>query len=134
MPVRAIANVSLQILGMLWAAPYTLAGLLLGLVGLATGGHVRIRRPVIEFYGGGVKWFLQRFFFGRGATAFTLGHTVLGQTDAGLDVARRHELVHVRQYELWGPFMGPAYLGCSLLLWIMGRRPYRDNPFDAPGL
>ena len=26
--------------------------------------------------------------------------------------------------------MGPAYLGCSLVLWIMRRRPYRDNPFE----
>ena len=129
MPMRAIASVLVQVLGLLWAAPYTLAGLLLGLIGLATGGHVRIRGPVIEFYGGGVKWLLQQFFFGEGATAFTLGHTVLGQTDAGLDIARRHELVHVRQFERWGPFMGPAYLGCSLLLWLIGRRPYRDNPF-----
>ena len=26
--------------------------------------------------------------------------------------------------------MGPAYLGCSLILLLMGRRPYRDNPFE----
>ena len=26
--------------------------------------------------------------------------------------------------------MGPAYLGCSLALWLMGRRPYYDNPFE----
>ena len=50
--------------------------------------------------------------------AHTLGHTVLGQTDAALEIAREHELVHVRQYERWGPFMGPAYLGCSLVLWL----------------
>ena len=29
--------------------------------------------------------------------AFTLGHTVFGQTDAALDISRDHELVHVRQ-------------------------------------
>ena len=29
-----------------------------------------------------------------------------------------------------GPLMGPAYLGCSLGLWLMHRRPYRDNPFE----
>ena len=23
-----------------------------------------------------------------------------------------------------------AYLGCSLVLWLTGRRPYRDNPFE----
>jgi hypothetical protein len=59
-----------------------------------------------------------------------LGHTILGQTGTGLDIARDHELVHVRQFERWGPLMGPAYLGCSLVLWIAGRRAYRDNPFE----
>jgi hypothetical protein len=119
-----------RVLAILWASPYTLLGLLLGGVGLCTGGRVRLRRGVVEFYGGGVKWLLEQFFFGEGAMAFTLGHTVLGQTDAALDITREHELVHVRQYERWGPFMGPAYLGCSLVLWIKGRRPYRDNPFE----
>ncbi|MGO8744769.1 MAG: hypothetical protein ACLQNE_02150 [Thermoguttaceae bacterium] len=120
----------ITILAMIWALPYTLLGMLLGLVGLCTGGRARIRGRVVEFYGGGVKWLLQQFFFGEGAMAFTLGHTVLGQTDAALDISRDHELVHVRQYERWGPLMGPAYLGCSLVLWLMRRRPYRDNPFE----
>ena len=39
-------------------------------------------------------------------------------------------MVHVRQFERWGPFMGPAYLLSSLYLWITGGRPYRDNPFE----
>jgi len=85
-----------RLLGIVWASPYTLLGLLLGGVGLCTGGRVQVRGRVLEFCGGGVKWLLQRFFFGQGAMAFTLGHTVLGQTAAALDVARKHELVHVR--------------------------------------
>jgi hypothetical protein len=119
-----------RLFAILWASPYTLLGLLLGGIGLLTGGKARVRRGIIEFYGGGVKWLLGWFFMGEGAMAFTLGHTVLGLTDAALDITRDHELVHVRQYECWGPFMGPAYLGCSLVLWILGRRPYRDNPFE----
>lgn len=115
---------------MLWAAPYTLLGLVIGLLALGTGSRVRIRGPVIEFYGGGVKWLLQQFFFGQGAMAFTLGHTLFGQTAAALDISRDHELVHVRQFERWGPLMGPAYLGCCLILWLTGRSPYRDNPFE----
>ena len=62
--------------------------------------------------------------------ALTLGHTILGQSDAALDISYAHEMVHVRQYERWGPFMGPAYLICTLILWLMGYRPYRDNPFE----
>jgi hypothetical protein len=120
----------LRLAAILWASPYTLLGFLLGLLGLCTGGKVRRRARVIEFYGGSVKWLLQKFFGGQGAMAFTLGHTVLGQTEAALDITRQHELVHVRQFERWGLFMGPAYLGCSLVLWLTGRRAYRDNPFE----
>jgi len=61
----------------------------------------------------------------------TLGHTVLGLTGAGLDVVRNHELVHVRQFERWGPFLIPAYLLASLVLWLRGRDAYHDNPFEV---
>ena len=130
MPPPTFINIPFRLLAMIWASPYTLLGLCLGLIGLCTGGRARIRGHVIEFYGGGVKWLLQRFPSGQFTLAFVLGHTVLGQTDAALDISRDHELIHVRQFERWGPLMGPAYLGCSLILWLMGRRPYHDNPFE----
>jgi len=124
-------RIVLPILALLWASPYTLLGLLIGLTGLATGGGARRRGRVIEFYGGAVRWFVAHLpCGGQAAMAVTLGHTILGQTGAGLDVARNHELVHVAQYERWGPFLGPAYLLASLALWSMGRRAYRDNPFE----
>ena len=96
----------ITILAILWASPYTLLGLLLGFIGLCTGGQARIRGRVIEFYGGGVKWLLHRLPNGQFTLAFTLGHTVLGQTDAALDISRDHEMVHVRQFERWGPRWG----------------------------
>ncbi len=120
----------LTIAGMLWASPYTLIGLSIGMAGLCTGGRARIRGRVVEFYGGAATWLLRRLPGGEFALAFTLGHTILGQTDASLDIARPHEMVHVRQYERWGPLMGPAYLSCCLVLWLIGRRPYWDNPFE----
>lgn len=123
-------RVLLQAAGFLWASPYTVMGLLIGAVGLCTGGRVRLRGRVIEFYGGGLKRLIKWMPDGQFIMAFTLGHTVFGQTDAALDISRDHELVHVRQFERWGPFMGPAYLLCSLYLWVAGRRPYRDNPFE----
>lgn len=123
-------RVCLRILVVLWAFPYTLLGLLIGGVGLCTGGQARIRAGVIEFYEGGVKWLIHRLPDGQFVLALTLGHTVLGQTAASLEIAREHELVHVRQFERWGPLMGPAYLLCSLYLWLTGRRAYRDNPFE----
>jgi len=123
-------RVLLRILGMIWASPYTLIGLLLGGIGLCTGGRARIRGRAIEFYGGAVKWLVTRLPHGQFTLALTLGHTVLGQSDASLDISRAHETIHIRQFERWGPFMGPAYLLSSLVLWIAGRRPYRDNPFE----
>ena len=45
----------------LWASPWTLVGMLIGGVGLLTGGGVQRRCGVVEFYGGWVRKFLERF-------------------------------------------------------------------------
>jgi hypothetical protein len=118
------------VVGILWALPYTCVGLVIGAIGLCTGGRARIRGRTIEFWEGGVKWFVTHLPHGQFTMALTLGHTILGQTEAALDICRGHELVHVRQFERWGPLMGPAYLLSSLYLWLVGRNPYRDNPFE----
>jgi hypothetical protein len=123
-------RVFLQTIAVLWASPYTALGLLIGAFGLCTGGRARVRGRVVEFYGGAVKWIVTHLPHGQFTLALTLGHTILGQTDAALDISRDHEMVHVRQFERWGPFMGPAYLFAALLMWITGRDPYRDNPFE----
>jgi hypothetical protein len=120
----------LQIVRFLWASPYTFLGLTIGLLGLITGGRARVRGRIIEFHGGGVSWFLSKLPGRPYAMAITFGHTVLGQTGAALDICREHEMVHVRQYERWGPLMGPAYLLASLVLWLRGKDAYRDNPFE----
>lgn len=125
---RRLPGLVLKPVAVIWALPWTVLGVLVGSLALATGGRARRRGPVIEFHGGLIPWLFERF--PGTPAAMTLGHTVLGRTDAALDVARGHELVHVRQYELWGPLLVPAYLLCSLMLWIMGRDAYRDNPFE----
>jgi len=113
----------------LWASPYTLLGLTVGLCGLCSRGRVQFGPGAIEFHGGAVRWFLERTPGGL-ASAMTLGHVVLGRNAAALDSCRNHELVHVRQYERWGPLFGPAYLGCSLVLWLRRRDAYYENPFE----
>jgi hypothetical protein len=122
----------LRALTLLWASPYTLFGLSIGLIGLCTGGGARRWDGVIEFHGGAVEWLLNRLPIPGpgGATAITFGHAILGRTESSLDVVHDHEMVHVRQYQRWGPFLGPAYLSCSLVLWLKGDDPYRDNPFE----
>jgi hypothetical protein len=114
----------------LWASPYSAIGLAIGAIGLATGGGVRVRDGVVEFHGGFTRWVVRRLPTGELTLAMTLGHTVIGQTEAALDIAHAHELIHVRQFEAWGPLMGPAYLGASALVWLSGGHAYFDNPFE----
>lgn len=120
----------MQLLKFLWASPYTFLGMAIGWIGLCTGGEVRARGRTLEFYGGVTTWFVRHLPTGPYTLAMTLGHTILGQSGEMLDTARLHELVHVAQFERWGPFMGPAYLGASAWLWIRGKNAYRDNPFE----
>ena len=113
-----------------WAAPYSALGAAIGLAGLATGGGARVRQGVLEFHGGFTRWVVRHSPLGERCCAITLGHTVIGQSEAGLDLAHDHEMVHVRQFERWGPLMGPAYLGASAVIWLRGGRAYLDNPFE----
>ena len=123
-----VDNGLVQLLFYIWAAPATALGLIVGAIGLLMGSSARRAGCIIEFHSGFVGWLLARLPVRP--FALTLGHVVLGRTDAALDLARDHELIHVRQYERWGPFFIPAYLLCSLVLLLRGRDPYRDNPFE----
>jgi len=111
-----------------WASPTSLVGLAIGTLGWVLGGKARCRPPVLEFHGGLVSWLLDHLP-GR-PIAMTLGHTILGAAPWALEVTREHELVHVRQCERWGPLFLPAYLACSLVLWLARCDPYFDNPFE----
>ena len=112
-----------------WASPYSLIGVLLGLGGLASGGAGQLRDGVLEFHGPLIAWLLDRLPL-EGVQAMTLGHTVIARHQAALDITRAHERIHVRQFERWGCLMGPAYLACSVALWLQGRDAYRENPFE----
>ncbi len=121
-----MVRILVRLFFLLWALPNTLIGLTVGFVGLLTGGKVQVREGCLEFYGGVVEKWLERLnVFGM-----TLGHTILGQTSNGLRIVRKHEQVHVRQYERWGPLFLPMYLGWSAFLWWRGEDYYRLNPFE----
>jgi hypothetical protein len=119
-----------RIAAIVWASPYSLLGIFIGLVGMLSGGQARLRDGALEFFGGGVAWFVRHLPPGECTAGFTLGHVILGQTAAGLEQVGLHERVHVRQFERWGPLMGPAYLLASAWLWTVGRDAYRENPFE----
>ncbi len=113
-----------------WAAPYTVIGLVLGLLVILFGGHARVQQGALEFGGGKLGSRLSRLRPPFAFLAATLGHVVLGLDHPTLAAVRAHEQVHVRQYERWGPLFVPAYLLSSLIELLRGRRPYLDNRFE----
>jgi hypothetical protein len=115
----------------LWASPNSLIGLFVGTAGFLFGTRVQVRRGCLEFFGGPVTMLLRRVPLGGSTAAMTLGHTILGQDPADLDRCRDHEHVHVRQYERWGPFFLPAYVGWAVWLWLQNKDAYFDNPFEV---
>ena len=130
-PRRRRLRVS-QVLRYLWALPTTAIGLL-ALMLAAVAGRVftQIVDGVLEVHGGLVTTLLSRCTpLEGGASAMTLGHVVLGRDSRLHALTRRHERVHVRQCERWGPLFIPAYLLASAFQWVRGARAYEDNPFE----
>ena len=61
--------------------------------------------------------------------AITFGHVIL-DVETLEEATLRHELVHVGQYERWGPLLLLAYPLAALSVWARGGHAYRDNPFE----
>ena len=113
-----------------WAAPYSLLGLVFGAIALFFGARVRRAAGCLEIGGGALGRWLRQLPPQLSFSAITFGHVILGADLGALENMRAHELVHVRQYERWGPLYIPAYLASSFLELLRGRRPYRDNYFE----
>lgn len=115
----------------IWVLPATLPGLLFALLARATGGTWQRVDGVLETAGGWPARILRRGLPCSGAVAaITFGHVVLAVSANALTVTRRHERVHVRQFERWGALMLLLYPGASMLAWVKGGHPYRDNLFE----
>ncbi len=125
----------MRLLAYLWAAPNSLLGLLLGAAGRLGGGRILLKDGVVEIDGRALRWLLARAPLApAGVAAITLGHVVLGRSALCLDRCRAHELVHVRQYERWGPLFLPAYAASSLWQWLSRPRPLPRQSLRARGL
>jgi hypothetical protein len=112
------------VLRYLWASPCTLVGTMAALSALLCGARAHWVRGVLEVSGGALAPCLP-------FDAITLGHVVLARTPRAMVRLRRHERVHVRQCERWGPAFFPAYLAAGAWQWLRGRSAYRDNPFEV---
>ena len=104
-----------------WASPGTVLGLL-----LAPFFERRSRvRGVLLCEG--ATWVRR---LGWRYRAMTLGHVVLCVDDIEEDVLA-HELVHVDQWERWGPAFVIAYPLATLAAMARGSHHYRDNHFEV---
>jgi hypothetical protein len=105
---------------LLWAAPGSIIGLLL------SPFFERRRMLGSVLVCEGANWPRR---IGWRYRAITFGHVVLC-VDRLDESTLKHELVHVSQYERWGPLFLPAYLGAAMWCIVRGRHHYRDNPFE----
>lgn len=108
-------------LRIVWAAPWSLFGLLLSL----SFRHRVVTKGVV--LAEGADWPRR---LGWRYRAITFGHVVLCVDEADEDLLT-HELVHVRQYERWGPLFVPVYLIASVVARLRGGRAYADNRFEV---
>jgi hypothetical protein len=108
------------VLRYLWALPWSAVG------ALATPFFDR--RSVVRgvLLAEGARWPRR---LGWRYRAITFGHVVVSIDNLDLGTLD-HELVHVRQYERWGPLFVPAYGIASLWARSKGGHLYRDNPFE----
>lgn len=90
-----------------------------------------IRNGVLGIYGPGVEQWLKRAPIDGGAIAVTLGHTILACDERGMNESLSHEMVHVRQYQWFGPLFVPAYFLESGWQWLRGNDSYLDNRFEV---
>lgn len=114
-------------IGFIWALPLTVVGLIVALVTGCERVHLRIPASTSEARTYlASDWLRKRFFGGkRNIGAFTIGCVILfrGWQDASDSKLVRHELVHVKQGQRWGPLLP------LVQLWAMTRAVLEEGDF-----
>ena len=126
----AIRNALLRLPRYLWAAPCSCAGLFIAGFAVLFGAKAQVRNGTLQIIGGRLATGLARLPTRLRILAFTNGHVIYAVNQDVMDTNRAHELVHVRQYERWGPLFPLLYLGSSLVQKARGRDPYFANWFE----
>lgn len=122
----------LTLLGMIWASPLTLIGLLLALPVFVLRGHAQLicsHTVALLVRGPFADWMLSRHPFGA-MSAIALGHVVIAEHQGLSSRVLTHELAHVRQAARWGIIFPVAYLASSIWAAIRGRDAYWHNSFE----
>jgi hypothetical protein len=126
--VRLLA-IFLFISRLLWAAPCSLLGILLGIAAVLLGGRMRWVDGALEcsLLEGTLADRLQRH---QPFAAITLGHVIFALQEEDLRRWHAHERVHVKQFEHWGLLMLLAYPVASAWAGLRGQDMYRENYFE----
>ncbi|MDB5797212.1 MAG: hypothetical protein JWP36_1114 [Paucimonas sp.] len=120
------------LLGIVWAAPLTLVGLLLALPVLLGRGQLRVVRaatPALLVSGRVADYLLERHPFGA-MCAMAIGHIIIADFRSLTPQILTHELEHVRQGAVWGGLFPFAYCGASLWAVLHGKDAYWNNRFE----
>lgn len=120
------------LLGMLWAAPLTIVGLLFALPVVLLRGHAQLVRGhtiALLVRGPFADRLLTRHPFGS-MNAMALGHVVIAEHQGLSSRVLIHELAHVRQAARWGIVFPFAYLASSAWAALRGRDAYWHNRFE----
>lgn len=104
-----------QGIGVVWASPYTLAGLVAGMAALALGARVTFSDAALVFhhvpFGPGGALTLGNVILHTGKTLDETAPTYACRAHGGTDCVRigDHERAHVYQYLVLGPLFVPLY-------------------------
>ena len=115
----------------IWASPASAIGTALALLALLIGSETRMHTGVLEVSVRPKRAWQARLIARLPFGAITFGHVVLACSEAEQVRLRAHERAHVSQYESWGPLFLLAYPAESLLQFLMGGHPHRDNRFEV---
>jgi hypothetical protein len=116
---RQVAVRVVQAIGVLWASPVSLVGLLVGVVALPLGARTKFSDAAVVFhdvpFGPGGALTLGNVILHTGHSLDQTALTYACRLNGGSDCVRLgdHERAHVYQYLVLGPLFLPLYFLCG---------------------
>lgn len=121
-----------MLLGIAWALPLTLFGVLMALPATLWRGKlclVHAPTPALLVSGPIADFLLEHHPFGA-MSAMAIGHVVIADRHSLTPQILSHELAHVRQAAHWGILFPFAYLAASMWAVLRGQDAYWHNIFE----
>lgn len=119
-------------LGILWALPLTLCGVVMALPAMLWRGKlclVHAPTPALLVSGPAADYLLEHHPFGP-MSAMAIGHIVVAERHGLTPQILTHELAHVRQATHWGILFPFVYLAASGWAVMRGQDAYWHNAFE----